>query len=39
MKKLMIFKKTLLNPKGLNSDHSLFYSICYSIRYDKNLKK
>ena len=35
----MILKKTRLNPKGLKSDDSLFYSICHAIRYDKKKKK
>ena len=27
------FKKTLINPQGLNNENSFFYSILYAIRY------
>ena len=37
-KKNYDLKKMLLDPNSLNLEYSLFYLICYAIRYDKNKK-
>ena len=38
VKKNYDLKKMLLDSNSLNLEYSLFYLICYAIRYDKNKK-
>ena len=35
---LNIFKKSLLLPNGKDSCDSLFYPVCYAVRYEKTKK-
>lgn len=38
-KKVKDFKETLMIPHGKDIDDSLFYAICYTIRFEKNKTK